>query len=146
MHVERVRPGRNTKEDTYVMNTNTYAEQSSAEQRGDNVSGLKFPVSPSCATTLRPAWLPLLPPCSCSSSRSCLKLAKLSPLLLQVCVGVGAHWCCPRRSMCSRRDASGSSSSTVAFLGRTACCKLLLLLQVVVAATSAVCLIFMQHA
>lgn len=40
------------KEDTYVMNTNTYAEQ-----RDDNVSGLMFPVSPSCATTLRPACL-----------------------------------------------------------------------------------------
>lgn len=113
---------------------NEHQHVRSAGGSSDNVSGLKFPDSPSCATT-HPSFVSCLPPPLKLLAKTfavvvvavvAAAVTCVASVSVFVCVwrGVRAHWCCSR-SMCSRRDASGSSSRLLHFGAQ-----LLLLLQV----------------
>lgn len=106
---------------------NEHQHVRSAGGSSDNVSGLKFPDSPSCATI---SVSYLLLPLKLLAKTFAVVVAVVAAAVtcvasVSLCVwGDRAHWCCSR-SMCSRRDASGSSSRLLHFGAQ-----LLLLLQV----------------
>lgn len=108
---------------------NEHQHVRSAGGSSDSVSGLKFPDSPSCATTQPSSTSPQAAGenfrrCRCCCCCRCYLCCKCECVCVCVWRGVRAHWCCSR-SMCSRRDASGSSSRLLHFGAQ-----LLLLLQV----------------
>lgn len=111
---------------------NEHQHVRSAGGSSDNVSGLKFPDSPSCATISVFYLLLLLKLLAKTFAVVVAVVAAAVTCVASVCVclcvwGVRAHWCCSR-SMCSRRDASGSSSRLLHFGAQLLL--LLLLLQV----------------